>query len=157
MSRRQLGVYTYDQAGKLTFVRAVPNSGLAICWITIDRNARFLYTSNTADNSVSVYDLSNPLNPVEIQNLKLRNPGPPLPLVPPSPALFYSGLFQLTLDPTGRFLYVVSHETTLDNSFPAGNQVHILRVGRDGRLTEPNAPVPLPVPANAHPQGVVAL
>ena len=36
----------------------------------------------------------------------------------------------VTLDPTGKFLYVVNHETT-GGSNPAGNALHILRVGPD--------------------------
>lgn len=151
----QLGVWTYDRNGDLSFVRAVPNSGQAICWMLVTPDGQRMYTVNQFDNSVSVYSLADPLNPVEVQYLALRNSGPP-----PDVAMagtVSSAPTQVALSPDGRFLYVIGQENRLDNSFP-GNQLHVLAVGPDGRLAEPTAPVPLPGSAEgAHPQGVVVL
>ena len=158
-----MGTYRYDRTGALTFLNAAPNTGLGICWIEVNKEGTYAYTSNSTDDSVSVYSLADPDHPVEIQKVDLK--GPKLPLCPTpdpcAPVIFTTTPFQLELDPAGRFLYVINHETTLDDSFPEGNQLHILRVGPDGMLTEiPNSPVILPqsaVPAGAHPKGVIVL
>jgi 6-phosphogluconolactonase (cycloisomerase 2 family) len=61
----RMGVYRYSRDGGLHFLRTVPNSGQAMCWILANADASRLYTTNTADNSVSVYDAgTNPAVPV---------------------------------------------------------------------------------------------
>jgi DNA-directed RNA polymerase specialized sigma24 family protein len=102
----------------------------------------------------------DPLRPVELQNLQLNGPKAPLP-PPPGPTIFNTVPFQLALDPTGKHLYVVNHEVTLDNSAPEANQLHVLKVQPDGLLTE-SVKSPLIfsqtlVPARAHPLGVVVV
>ena len=159
-----MGTFQYDSTGGLTFLNVAPNSGLAICWIEVNRNGTFAYTSNSADDSVSVFSLANPYAPTEIQKLDLNGPKELLQCPTPDPCaavIFTTTPFQLELDPTGTYLYVLNHETTFENNFPQGNALHILRVGPNGTLTEtPNSPVILPqsaVPAGAHPKGVVVL
>jgi DNA-binding beta-propeller fold protein YncE len=154
-----VGTYEYNAAGALSFVGASTNSGAAICWIAVNRAGTFAYTSNSATDSISAYSLADPRHPVEIQALDLKGPKGLLPPDPPTPNLFNTTPFQLALTPAGDFLYVVNHEATLEDNFPDGNALHILRVGPDGKLTEiPNSPVIFPqsaVPARAHPKGVV--
>lgn len=158
-----LGTFQYDDNGTLTFRNLASNSGLAICWIEVNDRGTFLYTSNSADDSISAYSLANPYQPVEIQKVDLNGPKDllcPTP-EPCAPNVYKTTPFQLELDPKGKFLYVVNHETTVENNYPQGNQVHILRVASDGKLTEiSGSPVILPqsaVPARAHPKGVVVL
>ncbi len=158
-----MGTFRYDATGGLTFLNAAPISGLGICWIEVNRHGTFAYTSNSTDDSISVFSLANPYAPVEIQKVDLNGPKEflcPTP-DPCAPVIFKTTPFQLELDPTGTFLYVVNHETTLDNTFPQGNALHILRVAPNGTLTETSdSPVILPqsaVPARAHPKGVVVL
>lgn len=139
-----LGVYAYDDAGALSFVNHVGNSGIAICWLAINREGTALYSCNTGDNSLSWYDLTDPQAPVERQYL-------PLPLAGSG------GPFQAALDPTGQFLYVVSQRLTDDPNDLAGNAVHILAIGPDGSLSQPFSPLDLPVPTFARPQGIVVL
>ncbi len=55
VNTNELGVYAVSAAGKLQFINKVPNSGAALCWIRVSSNGRFLYTSNTGDQSMSVY------------------------------------------------------------------------------------------------------
>src|SRR5262249_50165516 len=113
-----------------------------------------LYVANTGTDSVAVYSLADPLHPVQIQEFALGGPRA-LNGDPGSPRAL---VFEIALDPTGRFLYAVTQSS--DPSFPQGNQLHTLKVGRDGTLTEPNGPVIFPqsdVPANAHPQGVAVV
>jgi hypothetical protein len=138
----RLGVYQYDGQGNLSFVASVPNSGAAICWLAINRAGTRLYSSNTGDNSVSVYDLANPFAPVEIQKVTLKGPGNPL---------------QLTLDREERFLHVVSQRAVPSVPVGEGNVLHVLRVNADGTLAEVAAsPTTLSAPVGTRSQGVVA-
>jgi hypothetical protein len=156
-----IGTYEYDARGALSLVDIAGNSGLAICWIAVNAAGTFAYTSNSASDSISAYSLADPRHPVEIQNLELKGPKAMLPPDPPTPNLFNTTPFQLALTPSGSFLYVLNREATLDDDFPQGNAIHILRVGPNGTLTEiRDSPVILPqsaVPAGAHPKGVVVL
>jgi 6-phosphogluconolactonase (cycloisomerase 2 family) len=147
-SAGQVGVFTYDETGRTNFVGASDGTGAAPCWCVISADGRVLYVANTASNSVSVYSLADPLHPVQVQELELRGPRG----TPDGPR---TSVFEIALDPTGRFLYAVTQAT--DPSFPEGNQLHTFQVARDGTLTERVAPVifsQADVPANAHPQGV---
>ena len=84
-------------------------------------------------------------NPVEIQKVNLR-------AVPGS----NPGGFQFGLDPSGRFLHVVSQQDSPTSTVQA-NALFTLKVGADGTLTEvPSSPIVLPVPNLTRPQGVVA-
>ena len=123
----------------------VGNSGNEICWLTTTKDGRSLYSDNMVSNSVSRYDLTDPRNPVETQHMVMKDVGS-------------GGAFQLSLDPTERLLYVVQQRTTLNTADTKGNAVHVLNVAADGSLTEaPFSPLALPVPSNAHPQGIVVL
>lgn len=141
----QLGVYSYDKTtGELTFLRGVSNSGIAICWITTNREGTRLYTSNTGSNSISVYDIAqDPTTPVEIQTVTLRGQS-------------LNGPVQVSLDSTGSFLHVVAQPLTT-NPLP-NNQLHVLRVKQsDGTLTEvPTSPRLIPSVNNSFPKGIVA-
>jgi 6-phosphogluconolactonase (cycloisomerase 2 family) len=148
----QIGVFTYDETGRTSFVGASADEGLAPCWCTVSADGRVLYVANTATNSVGVFSLADPLHPVEIQDFKLGGPQSS------GGATRQTAAFELALDPTGRSLYVVSQST--DPSFQQGNQLHTLTVAREGTLSEPSGPViftPSDAPGNAHPQGVAVV
>ncbi|MDQ6827311.1 MAG: beta-propeller fold lactonase family protein [Gemmatimonadota bacterium] len=156
VAQDKLGVYSYDgTSGALTFRTTANNSGHAICWIVTNSSGSALYTANTASNSVSWYNTTTPLAPTEAQHLVLKEPGP----------LYTDGMgmmvptsedFQLTLDPSGKNLYVLSQHTNPDFSVTNGNILHVLTVAADGSLTEPGTPVHLPVTTRTRPWGVVA-
>jgi DNA-binding beta-propeller fold protein YncE len=98
-----------------------------------------LYTANTGSFTVSVYDTTDPAEPNEIQAIQTSGPG---------------ALFQLALDPTERFLYVIGQRGS--HAAP-GNTLHVLAVDdEDGTLTEvPSSPVPITLQSpDARPQGV---
>jgi DNA-binding beta-propeller fold protein YncE len=149
----EVGVFTYDETGRTSFVGDAADSGLAPCWLVVSADGRFIYVANTATDSISVYSLADPLRPVEIQELELAGPR--------SGGDNNAGLaqaFEIALSPDGRSLFVVTQTT--DPSFPEGNQLHTLRVARDGTLSEPRDPIIFDtddVPAIAHPQGVLAV
>ncbi len=139
----RIGIYRYNQHGRLRFLRTVPDSGAAPCWALVNKAGTRLYASNTGDSSISVYDLTfDPTEPIEIQHMKLRTTG---------------SCFQFKLDSKERFLHVVTQRAS-DSQPGTANGLNVLRVAADGTLTEvPSSPTILPVPPTARPQGVAAL
>ncbi len=170
VTRNQLGVFRYGTDGRLGFVAAVPNSGQDICWLRVNEDGTRLYAVNNlpredqgdAAGTLTVFDISGDRaeEPVEIQRLEL-----PLPMGTfvnnrniPQPN---STPFQLTLDPEGRFVYVINQriDQTAGNLSPAGNVLHTLRV-KDGGLLEVIDSRRLEsdgVDSSARPQGIVTL
>jgi 6-phosphogluconolactonase (cycloisomerase 2 family) len=151
-------VYTYNKAGELTLVdqAATGPNDVGICWIEVSKDGRFAYATNATTDTVTVFSLADPLHPKFLQSVALG--GPKVGVPQPAPVLFSTTPFQLELDDHDDFLFVVNHETTLDDSFPDGNAVHVMKVGADGLLTEVGtSPVLLTgiVPAGAHPKGVI--
>jgi 6-phosphogluconolactonase (cycloisomerase 2 family) len=145
-----LGVYKYDRKGRLKFLTAVDNPGtFKMCWDTMTRNGRALYTSNTGTSDVSVFDTSNPAKPVRIQVLTPKGHQPTT---------------ELTIDPTQHFLFVLTPHVDADAGalvatpkYPT-NEVHAFRIGPKGTLTElKSSPVHLAVRTIAAPQGIVAI
>jgi len=157
----EVAVFTYDETGRLSFVGATdPNNqgGRAPCWVAVSPDGKTLYTGDTGTDSVGVYSLANPLHPVQIQELFLG--GPQTPPGSPAGAPRQTTVFQVAVDPTGRFVYALSQNTSANGTFQEGNQLHILPVARDGTLSEPNGPTIFPpdaVPGTAHPQGIAVV
>ncbi len=139
----EIGVYEYSDSGAFRFVASAPDSGKAVCWLRTNHDGGRLYASNTADPSITVYDIqTNPRKPVEIQHLNYMSTG---------------GGFQLELDSTGRFLHVVTQQSA-PTSDASANAIHVFSIAGDGRLTEvPSSPTLLPVPSGTRPQGIAAL
>lgn len=153
-SSSQVGVFTYDETGRTSYVGPTPDRGAAPCWCVVSPDGRYLYVANTLTDSVGVYSLADPLHPAQVQEFQLGGPRS-LTADPTGPRAF---AFEIALDPTGRTLYALSQAS--DPAFPQGNQLHALAVARDGTLSEPTGPVIFPqglVPADAHPQGVAVV
>lgn len=126
----EIAVYTYDERGVPSFVRTVPDSGAAPCWTVVNSTGTRLYVTNTGDNSIAVYDLTDPLNPVEIQHLVMdATTGAP---------------FSTVIDQSDEFLYVSSEQSS-STVTPAANAFHTLKINSDGTLTEPFSPTVLPI------------
>ena len=140
----RIGVYTYDPRGVLTFVKSVADSGKGACWIRANDTGTRIYVANTGDNSISVFDTTSPLDPVEIQRLPLASDG---------------NAFQLDLDPNGQYLYVVTQRASDATPLGSGNNLNVLDVGGAGRLSQRARSVyTLPVlPDGVRPQGVAAV
>ncbi len=153
-ARQQVGVYSYDPRGKLDFVTVAEGSGKAPCWLAINKAGTRFYTANTPDGTISTFDATDPRAPREIQKIALRDPGPTF-INPMKVESVSSGPTQLALDPDDRVLYAVNQRITADPQVTAGNTLHALTVGADGTLTETLPDVPLPVPPETHPQGIV--
>lgn len=136
----KVAVYRYDANGVLSFVRAVDDSGAGVCWIRVSADGTRMYTSNTGDNSISVYDTTDPLKPVQIQRQVLKGAG---------------SSFQLELDPSGRSLFAISQRAAATTAIGDGSNLHVLNVRQDGRVFETeHSPLALPVPATTRPQGL---
>ena len=126
----EVAVYTYDGRGRLSFVRTVPDSGAAPCWAVVNHAGTRLYVTNTGDNSVEVYDLSDALNPVDIQHFVMANTtGAP---------------FSTVINDSDQWLYVSSEQGSA-TATTAGNSFHTLKISEDGTLTEPFPPTVLPI------------
>jgi hypothetical protein len=144
------GVYSIEEAtGVLTFETMVAG-GPATCWLRTNAQGTRLYTLNSGENSVGVYNVENPNAPVFVAKLFLKDSGPAVG-TGTSPS---SGDFSLGFSPDGQTLYVVSQ--SVNPVFTVGdfNYLHVLKVGVDGTLSEPNDPTALPVAADVRPQGV---
>ena len=126
----EVAVYRYDERGVLSFVRTVADSGAAPCWAIVNHSGTRLYATNTGDNSVSVYDLTDPLDPVEIQHFVMD--------------ATTGAAFSTVIDQSDEFIYV-SSELSGSNATPAANAFHTLKVAADGTLSEPFSPTVLPI------------
>jgi DNA-binding beta-propeller fold protein YncE len=98
-----------------------------------------IYTDNAGNNTMTVYDISDPMNPKQIQLLKLKNDGNP---------------WDVRFDPTEKYIFMVDPRAR-DNVKPgSGQEIHSLTVAPDGMLTEPTDPAPIPVELQNNPIGM---
>ncbi len=149
----KIGVYNINPAsGALTYQTAV-DAGLAICWIRVNKKGDRMYVLNTGENSVGVYNTSNPQSPVFLSKLTLKYSGPTY-TIPDGPTLTTSEVFSLNFAPNEKYLYVVSQYTNTDFTLGNYNYLHALAVDGDGMLSEASEPVALPVPSTLRPQGL---
>jgi 6-phosphogluconolactonase (cycloisomerase 2 family) len=139
------GVYDIDAStGALSFVAQVAG-GPATCWLKANAIGTRLYTLNSGENAVGVYNTDQADAPVFISKLVLKDSGPAGKLV--------SGDFSLGFSPDGATLYVVSQN--VDTTFATNNNwLHVLKVAVDGTVSEPGNPLQLPVPNDVRPMGV---
>ena len=170
VTRNQLGVYRYDEQGKLSFVSAVANSGQDICWIRVNKAGTRLYAVNNLPredeqdktSTITVFDISgeNAKQPVELARTEI-----PLPL-----GTFVnnrngeqpnSAAFQFTLDENEEYLYVINQRINqaTEGGPQSGNVLHVFRVEPAGKLAlvESRHLKQDDVDVTARPQGVVAL
>lgn len=152
----KVGVYSFDPTtGALTFRTSVA-AGKAACWLRVNRAGTRLYALNSAESTISVYDLANPLAPATLQTFVLKNPGPLFDSMSPAGMVTSSEPFHEEFSPDEKTLFVVSQHANPDF---AGNYnfAHALSIGPDGRLAEPGTPLQLPVDSRTRPQGVVSV
>jgi 6-phosphogluconolactonase (cycloisomerase 2 family) len=153
----QVGAFTFDSSGNLTLAGTAPVQGQAPCWALVSPDGKYLYTVDTATNSVGVFSLADPLHPAQIQEFVLGGPQNPTgdPAAPGETAAF-----EFALDPSGKALYVIDHQTDLAGNFPQGNALHVLTVAANGTLSEgTGSPLFLPpdIPVGDFPQGVAVI
>ncbi|WP_263355341.1 lactonase family protein [Acidicapsa acidisoli] len=142
VTENKLGVYEYGSDGSLKFLRAVPNSGQAICWLRTNRAGTRLYSTDTGTNSVSVYDISDPAYPREIQNLVLSGQG---------------NVLQFSLSTDEQNLYALSSRGATSIPEGQGNLLHVLSIEEDGTVQETESPIVFNEPNDTRPQGVAVV
>lgn len=135
----QIAVYQYAAGtGILTYQTSVANPGGLPCWLAINAAGTRLYSGESATNSITVYDLTNPLLPVQLQHLTL------------TATSAESAVTVMRFDPTGQFLYAISNS-------PTTSSLHVMNVASDGTMTETVTPMTLPVPSGNFPIGLATL
>jgi 6-phosphogluconolactonase (cycloisomerase 2 family) len=135
-------VYRWTDQGRLTFVRALPNPHSFLpCWTHVNAQGTRMYTGNAGSDNMTVFDIAHdPTDPREIQSVRLNAPGNP---------------WNFQIDPTGRVIFVLDMRATRQIPPGKGNQLHALRIGPGGRLTEErSSPINIPVPIGTNPIGL---
>ena len=150
----KVGVYSINSAnGQLTYHSDLAG-GAATCWIRVSKDGKYMYTLNSAENTISVFNTTVALSPVFVQKFTLKNSGPLYPGPMPGVMFTTSEDFHLSFSKSEKFLYVVSQHTNVDFTIGNFNYLHTLTVNQDGTLTEPGEPNQLPVGADVRPEGV---
>ena len=135
-------VYRWNDQARLTFVRAISNPGSYLpCWTRVNRAGTRMYTGNAGSDNMSVFDISrDPTDPPEIQSVPLDAPGDP---------------WNFEIDPSGHVIFLLDMRATTAIPAGQGNDLHALRIGASGRLTEePSSPVKIPVRVGTNPIGL---
>jgi 6-phosphogluconolactonase (cycloisomerase 2 family) len=156
-----VGVFSYDSTGALTYITDALMSGSHGSWLRVTADGSRMYAVNAGDASISVLDLTFPMAPVETQHFLLKDSqGTPFVAQGQQQVVtITSAPYQEALSPDGQNLFVVSQRVTTnpsDTTSP-GNLLHILAIAADGTLSEPGAVVPIEVPLTTRPQGVASI
>ena len=129
----EIAVYSYNTTGTLKLLTTVPNQGLAVCWLAVNAAGTRLYSAEPKSSTISVYDITNPKSPIQLQHLTVSGTG----AIPT----------HMRLDPTGQFLYVLDRLGVL----------HVLNVASDGTVMENLTPFNLGLPSGTVPLGLAVL
>jgi hypothetical protein len=135
-------IYRWDDHARLTFVRSMrnPHSFLP-CWTHLNASGTRMYSGNAGSDNITVFDISrDPTHPREIQAVRLNAPGNP---------------WNFDIDPSGHVMFMLDMRAVSQIPRRKGNDLHALRIGRHGRLTEErSSPVKIPVPIGTNPIGL---
>ena len=154
----RVAVYDYSNPAALRLVTSVHNPGLAACWLVVSKDGRFLYDSDSATQSITVFSISPD--------------GSALKFVQMAPLKSKGTTDSLALDPSGRWLYILGNHDDADAPRPEdtitnGQITHLAPLPANyldaynidpttGKLSE-IAAVKLPVPASNVPYGIDVL
>ena len=137
--------YDYDAAGRLSLQSETADPAASLpCWSVVSADGHWLYFANAGSDNVSVFALRpDPRRPQLHQTVALRGGGNP---------------WGLRLDPTGRFLYVITPRQVGTDPPGSGQLLHVLRIATDGSVSETaDSPVPLPVAVDTNPVGLAVV
>jgi DNA-binding beta-propeller fold protein YncE len=140
----KIAVYRFDATGRLTFIRAVNAPGAALpCWTLVNKGGTRLYTANAGNNTMSVFDLTDPTDPKPLQTLRLHGDGNP---------------WDIRFDPTQQMIFLIDPRARMNVPPGSGQGLHTLLINGDGTLFEPSySPVTVPVGLNVNPFGMAVL
>ncbi|MGH2881555.1 MAG: hypothetical protein ACRDPA_02435 [Solirubrobacteraceae bacterium] len=136
-------VYRWNDDARLTFVRALPNPNSSLpCWTHVNAAGTRMYSGNAGSDSLTVFDIAHsPTDPRPIQSVRLNAPGNP---------------WNFEIDPSGHVIFLLDMRAVRQVPAGQGNQLHALRIGPGGLLTEErSSPVKIPVPVGTNPVGLV--
>ena len=136
-------VYRWNDDARLTFVRAIPNPNSSLpCWTHVNAAGTRMYSGNAGSDNLTVFDIAhNPTDPRPLQSVALDAPGNP---------------WNFEIDPSGRVIFLLDMRAVRQIPAGKGNQLHALRIGPGGLLTEEHSsPVKIPVPVGTNPVGLV--
>lgn len=114
-----------------------------------------LFTANTIQNSVSMFDITNAHTPRKTGELSLKNTGPVYQGY--LGAYTSSQCVSLATSSNDQLLYIVSQHTNPDLSIGNYNYLHVLHLVSGSGLQEWDEPVQLPVANNFRPRGMAVL
>lgn len=127
----KVGVLRYSpKSGKLQFIRSAPNGGSTVCWFSLRKDGRYMWTSNQASNSINTYDLLDPESPIPTQLIKFQGCGEPSHVItsPPQDWIYYVNSS-------------VTNKCSQKDPNTRSNMVHTLRIDpNNGQLTEVKQP-----------------
>ncbi len=141
-----VGVMTYDEAGRLSYVTRVDSDSVDVCWLRTNQAGTRLYQiSNLAKpgttdvgSSIEVYDISgdNALKPVLIQRVSLPNNGTEDFVNDRGATQAGSTAFHPTLSPDDKYFYVSMQRVNQvpSNTNPNGNVIVGYKINADGTL-----------------------
>jgi 6-phosphogluconolactonase (cycloisomerase 2 family) len=138
-------VYRWNDQARLTFVRAQSNPHSFLpCWTHVNAAGTRMYSGNAGSDNLTVFDISrDPTRPREIQAVALNAPGNP---------------WNFQIDPSGKVIFLLDMRAVRQIPAGEGNQLHALRIGADGRLTEErSSPITIPVPVGTNPIGLAVV
>jgi 6-phosphogluconolactonase (cycloisomerase 2 family) len=138
-------IYRWDDRARLTFVRAIRNPRSFLpCWTHLNAAGTRMYSGNAGSDNITVFDISrDPTRPREIQAVRLNAPGNP---------------WNFDIDPSGHVIFVLDMRAVAQIPPGRGNDLHALRIGANGRLTEErSSPVRIPVPLGTNPIGLAVV
>ena len=154
----RVATYQYDTAGKLTFLNQVDNKmSVAACWTALSKDARHLYTANSASQNITHFTIS-------ADGKTLTWAGVTSLIDKPDPGT----VFNLAISANGKFLFAVAGHDDPDGPRPQGvdfakktvkpapadgNFVEAFRIGAGGALTALSS-TPLPVRHSQLPYGL---
>ena len=145
----RVAVFNYGDPASLQLVSNTMNPQAGSCWMTVSKDGRFLYNSNSASQTVSVFSISPD--------------GSTLTLMDRVPLKSKGTTDTLAIDPSGHWLYVIGKHDDADAPRPEGaaplpaNYLDAYKINPStGMLTE-IATIQLPVPATNMPYGVDVL
>jgi 6-phosphogluconolactonase (cycloisomerase 2 family) len=134
-------MWRWNDQARLEFVRAIPNPNSFLpCWTHLNAAGTRMYTGNAGSDNLSVFDITKPTHPREMQSVALDAAGNP---------------WNFQIDPTGRVIFLLDMRAVRQIPAGKGNQLHALRIRPDGKLTEErSSPVKIPVPIGDNPIGL---
>ena len=149
----RVAVYNYSNPASLQLASNTRNPQLGSCWMTVSKDGRFLYNSDSASQTVSVYSISPDGSTLTLKrSVPLKSKGTS---------------DTLALDPTGRWLYVIGKHDDADAPRPEGihgstivpaplpaNYLDAYRIDSSTGIPSEIATIQIPVPAANLPYGI---